>query len=74
MTWDMDGKGNVTAVPLKAFEVAAYPDDQIVLVRLEIGGTQVQVALGADYAAALSSDLGDAAKRVAAAAVGRPQH
>lgn len=64
MTWDIDGKGNVTAVPLKAFEVAAYPADRVVLIRLEIANTQVQLALNPDYAQALSRDLADAAAKV----------
>lgn len=72
MAWDIDAKGNITAVPLKAFEVAAYTEDQVVLLRLEIGGTQVQVALTAEYARSLSADLTDASRRVAAAR--RPTH
>lgn len=72
MVWDTDAKGNITAVPLKAFEVAAYTDDQVVLLRLEIGGTQVQIALTAQYAGSLAADLGDASARVAAAQ--RPAH
>ena len=57
-------KGNIIAVRLKSFEVAAYPSDNVVLVRLLVGTTNVQVALDPAYAAALASDIGNAAGRI----------
>ena len=64
MAWDQDEKGNIIAVRLKSFEVAAYPDDNLVLVQLIVGSTTVQVALDPSYAAALAADIGNAAGRV----------
>lgn len=55
MAWDQDEKGNIIAVRLKSFEVAAYSNDNVVLVRLLVGSTNVQVALDPAYAAALAS-------------------
>jgi hypothetical protein len=74
MAWDTDNKGNVTAVPLRAFEVAAYPEDRVVLLRLEIANTQVQLALNPDYAASLARDLADAASKVAQVAASSHNH
>jgi hypothetical protein len=74
MTWDKDANGNLTAVPLQAFEVAAFPEDQLVLVRVEVGGTQIQMALGAEYATALAMDLRDASEQVLREAANRQPH
>jgi len=49
---------------VKAFEVAPFPSDPFIIVRLEIAETQVQIALAPEYAASLAADLADASKRM----------
>lgn len=64
MAWDTAESGKIIATPLKEFEVAAFPEDGAVLLRLVIADTQVQVALGPQFCADLAKDLADASKRI----------
>lgn len=70
MAWDMDPKGGIFVTPLIEFEVAAFSEEGVVLLRVvgkvpddDAGPVATQFILHPDVAARFAKDLARAAKK-----------